>query len=229
MQDLKVYRKELKKRIFRLTLKIKNVENKIKMMANNFMEDLLKINNDLEIMHERFSASKQFLVTENVFLLKGYIDQKDLEQLKELQLDPFMTLNYKEAKEGPTKLTEKKYFGRFSFFTELFGLPKYGMIDPTYIIAIFFPFFFGFMLSDMGYGFLLLLLSLFIQSKAKNIKQLADIGYVFTVCSLSTIFFWITIWKFLWKPTRNKSVITRPIPKKLSNINNSTSSRNITS
>jgi len=52
----------------------------------------------------------------------------------------------------PTKTDAKKPVGFFSFFTELISTPRYGEIDPTIIIAITFPLFFGLMVGDIGYG-----------------------------------------------------------------------------
>lgn len=52
----------------------------------------------------------------------------------------------------PTKTSTKGPVGLFSFLTELISTPKYGEIDPTIIIAIIFPLFFGLMIGDIGYG-----------------------------------------------------------------------------
>jgi len=43
----------------------------------------------------------------------------------------------------------------------MFATPKYNELNPTIIMGIFFVFFFGMMLSDAGYGSIILLLSLF--------------------------------------------------------------------
>ena len=50
---------------------------------------------------------------------------------------------------------------------QLFAIPKYGEINPTIIMGIFFIIFFGFMLGDAGYGIVILLLSLFAYIKLK--------------------------------------------------------------
>ena len=54
--------------------------------------------------------------------------------------------------EPPSKLTTKKPVGMFTHLTELISIPKYGEIDPTNILAITFPLFFGLMVGDLAYG-----------------------------------------------------------------------------
>ena len=52
-----------------------------------------------------------------------------------------------------------------SALTNLVGRPKYGTIDPTSMIAITFPIFYGLILGDAGYGLVIMLLALLLKSK----------------------------------------------------------------
>jgi len=60
--------------------------------------------------------------------------------------------------ETPVKMGEKKPISMFNGFTELISTPKYNEVDPTNVIAITFPLFFGLMVSDVGYGTLFIAL-----------------------------------------------------------------------
>ena len=51
----------------------------------------------------------------------------------------------------------RSYYGPFETVVELYGLPRYGGIDPTVPLALFFAVFFGFCIADAGYGILLAL------------------------------------------------------------------------
>jgi len=53
---------------------------------------------------------------------------------------------------APSKVQQKKPVGFFSYLTKLISTPKYGEIDPSYVLAITFPLFFGLMVGDIGYG-----------------------------------------------------------------------------
>ena len=54
--------------------------------------------------------------------------------------------------EVPTKTNPNKYVGLYEFLTGLISIPKYREIDPTFMISITFPLFFGLMVGDIGYG-----------------------------------------------------------------------------
>jgi V/A-type H+-transporting ATPase subunit I len=55
----------------------------------------------------------------------------------------------------PTLLTNKTYTRTFEVVTETQGLPRYGEMDPTPIIAFVWPLFYGLMFADFGHGILL--------------------------------------------------------------------------
>jgi V/A-type H+-transporting ATPase subunit I len=79
----------------------------------------------------------------------------------------------------------------------MFGYPPYRGIDPTIFVSIFLPLFFGFMFSDVGYGILLLFVSLLLLVKATPRKKIVyDSGFVLLICSLSTILFGIFFGSF---------------------------------
>jgi V/A-type H+-transporting ATPase subunit I len=109
----------------------------------------------LENYREQFMLSTQFLTSKNFFIIKGYCEPEKLPLLKK-EL-PYITLLSKNAgPEAPTKFKERKIGKHFQIITELFGTPAYGSVDPTPLIALFYPLFFGFMFADIGYGLLLL-------------------------------------------------------------------------
>lgn len=56
------------------------------------------------------------------------------------------------TEETPVKMHHKKTAGRFAFFVNLLSTPRYNEVDPTILVAIFFPMFFGLMVGDVGYG-----------------------------------------------------------------------------
>ncbi|MBI0584810.1 MAG: V-type ATP synthase subunit I [Methanomassiliicoccus sp.] len=56
------------------------------------------------------------------------------------------------SEETPVKTKHGKTVDRFTFYTKLLSTPRYNEIDPTIMVAIFFPIFFGLMVGDVGYG-----------------------------------------------------------------------------
>ena len=55
-------------------------------------------------------------------------------------------------KDAPTKFNNGKVVKEFEYPTKLVSVPKYQEIDPSILIAIFLPMFFGFMVGDVGYA-----------------------------------------------------------------------------
>jgi V/A-type H+/Na+-transporting ATPase subunit I len=58
----------------------------------------------------------------------------------------------------PVALTNPKAAGAYQLLTDTYSRPKYTELDPTLFFYLGFPFFYGLMLGDVGYGALLLLL-----------------------------------------------------------------------
>jgi len=59
-------------------------------------------------------------------------------------------------------------FGPFELLTKAVNRPKYSEFDPTFIIFLTFPLFFGFMIGDIGYGLLYMLIGYGITSRFES-------------------------------------------------------------
>lgn len=64
--------------------------------------------------------------------------------------------------EAPVVLSNPKLFRPFEALISLLPLPRYGTIDPTPFVAVFFPMLFGVIVGDVGYGLAIALLGLFL-------------------------------------------------------------------
>ncbi len=90
----------------------------------------------------------------------------------------------------PTLIINPKIISLFENITLVQGLPRYNEIDPTPIIALVFPLFFGIMLADLGRGLVLLTVGLFMASKMQKYgnwgRMLAILGSSSFVMGLFT-------------------------------------------
>ena len=84
----------------------------------------------------------------------------------------------------PTKLKNPKLFKPFEMYINMYGLPAYNEMDPTWFVAITYSFIFGAMFGDAGQG-LLLFIGGFLLYKFKHI---ALAGIVSCAGVFSTIF-----------------------------------------
>ena len=91
-------------------------------------------------------------------------------------------------KNPPTKLNNGRYAQQFEYPTKLVSTPRYQEIDPSVIMAIFFPLFFGFMVGDVGYAIPFIILGAYglKVAKSKEFKAIA------------TILFFGGLWAFLF-------------------------------
>ena len=101
---------------------------------------------------------------QHVFVLQGWLTTKAVDDV-EVQLKEklgeceyvFLPLEIaeEEHEEVPTVLENNAFLQPFENLTEMYGLPKYGELDPTPYTAPFYLVFFGMMAADLGYGALL--------------------------------------------------------------------------
>ncbi|MDY0293045.1 MAG: V-type ATP synthase subunit I [Candidatus Methanomethylophilaceae archaeon] len=91
-------------------------------------------------------------------------------------------------KEAPTKMKNGNYGEKFEYPTKLVSVPKYQEIDPSILIGIFLPLFFGFMVGDVGYAIPFIILGAYGLKVAKNKDWRA----------IATVLFFGGIWAFLF-------------------------------
>ena len=113
---------------------------------------------------QKEQAKNELVNGQHVFVLQGWMTQKAAEavesQLKEKLGEGeyvFLPLEIaeEEYEEVPTVLENNAFLQPFENLTEMYGLPKYGELDPTPYTAPFYLVFFGMMAADLGYGVLL--------------------------------------------------------------------------
>ena len=68
----------------------------------------------------------------------------------------------------PTEMKHGKVTKLFEYPTKMMSIPKYNEVDPTVLIAIFLPLFFGFMVGDVGYAIPFIIIGAYGLKFAKN-------------------------------------------------------------
>ncbi len=80
--------------------------------------------------------------------------------------------------EPPVKLKNPGPVRPFEFFISLVSTPRYRELDPTFVLFVTFPLFFGFMIGDVGFGMGLFLLGLVMTLKLKEYPDLKRLGTI---------------------------------------------------
>ena len=89
----------------------------------------------------------------------------------------------------PVALHNPPLFRPFEVITRMLPLPRYGTIDPTPLVAIFFPALFGLMLGDIGYGFIIAAGAWLMRVRSAPTSVWRPISTVALACASSAVVF----------------------------------------
>lgn len=136
-------------------------------------------------------------VTPHVFVLDGWLpagSEPRLAQALERAFGGTVVLEtvdraHWEGQDAPVVLRNPRLFRPFELLTGMLPLPRYGTIDPTPYVAVFFPMFFGLMLGDAGYGGAVALLALVLHRRSRPGTTLRSVAEVAGPCALFAIVF----------------------------------------
>jgi V/A-type H+-transporting ATPase subunit I len=145
----------------------------------------------------QFEAAGSLAQSRYTFILKGWIPSKEVETLRQFLSHRFkqdvvvneVWVPEERAEETPVALNNPRIIGAFEKLVSFFSLPKYGTIDPTPLVSLFFPIFFGFILGDVGYGGVLLLLGILLYLKYKGRRVFEDVALVTVILAAYSILF----------------------------------------
>jgi V/A-type H+-transporting ATPase subunit I len=89
----------------------------------------------------------------------------------------------------PVILSNPRLFRPFELIVRQLPLPRYGSLDPTPFVAVFFPMFFGLMLGDIGYGAGLAGLGLLLHARSKPGSVPRTVAEIAGPCAAFTLIF----------------------------------------
>ncbi|GAA0721839.1 V-type ATP synthase subunit I [Clostridium malenominatum] len=142
---------------------------------------------------EKSKASGHFLSTDKIFVINGWIPEENKDELekviKSTTSDYYIDF-YEPTEEDdvPIKLQNNSAVAPFESITSMYSLPKYNEIDPTPLLMPFYILFFGMMLSDAGYGVLMLLVTALALKFVPLDEDAKKFVKLFFYLSLPTIF-----------------------------------------
>lgn len=110
----------------------------------------------------RNAVISNFKATEKLDIIQGYIPadkETNFKALLEKVSASKIYLEIEDAKKDdpdvPIILKNNKIASLFESVTNMYALPKYDEVDPTFILSIFYWVFFGMMVADFAYGLIL--------------------------------------------------------------------------
>ena len=163
-------------------------------------EELLKAEVDQSEAPLRFATTKQMFVAE------GWVptDQvtavtNSLIHVAEGKIFVTVVPTDPEHDSVPVEYNNPDFAKPTQVLMDVYSRPGYTEVDPTLMISIVFPLFFGLILGDVGYGLILLIMAYGLRRflKGEDSRMLLD---VLRNASISTIFFGIIFSEFLGFP-----------------------------
>ncbi|MFW2389718.1 MAG: V-type ATP synthase subunit I [Polyangiales bacterium] len=184
-------------RLEALPTEIEAVEREQDTIARDRGRDLAKIQAGVRDHLATVEAMEKAVVTPRAFVLEGWVPsvaQPDLERQLGLSCTSKIEIETVGSEEWsgdtvPVVLKNPRLFRPFEAITTMMPLPKYGTVDPTPFVAIFFPMFFGIVLGDIGYGTMLGLVSLVLRFRSQADSKLRSVSEIGLACALFTIVF----------------------------------------
>ena len=131
---------------------------------------VLASDEELSIEVEKAEMPLRAGATAHSFVIDAWVPSENLDKLREdfnakvgdgVYIELLEVKGRKDAEEDaeesgledvPTKASNPRPLHLFNHLVELVSTPRYNEIDPTSLISIFFPIFFGLMVGDVGYG-----------------------------------------------------------------------------
>ncbi|OFW59006.1 MAG: hypothetical protein A2W01_09885 [Candidatus Solincola sediminis] len=200
--------KEIETRYEEIPPKLRKVREDLEAISNKWYTTLVALKDYLADRIESLNAIPKFGQSGHVFVITGWIPSEKVEETRlilEQKFEGKVELTeeepgHEEMEDAPSALKNPAAVKPFEFIYMLVNPPKYGHIDPTFLVAIFFPILFGFMLGDMGYGLVLFGAVMLIKRTLKK-KQSKSLFFslfanVLLICSISTFIFGIIYFEF---------------------------------
>lgn len=145
----------------------------------------------LTMRKEKYEAVSMFGISKSMFVLNGYIPEKYYDSLEsELTAKFTIAINSSEPDEDedvPVLLENSGFSSPVEGITKMYAMPSKSDIDPTPVMSFFYYLFFGMMLSDAGYGLLMVIGTMIALKKFNLEKSMKKTLIMFRNCGISTV------------------------------------------
>lgn len=166
----------MEQKIATLPKEIKEIDEQLRNYSDRYGSQMIALRDALIDKLQELSVIESFGETAFTFIISGWVPSKRVKKITSTLAKKFrgevtvveLPVSEEEREEAPVVLENPRWAKPFELILGLFSLPKYGTIDPTPFLAIFYPLFFGIILGDVGYGLILLALATYVGLKTAN-------------------------------------------------------------
>ena len=145
----------------------------------------------LTMRKDKYDALNSLGFTESTFVLTGFIPEKYCDSLrKEIEEKYVAYIGFtdpSEDEEVPVLLENGRFSAPLEGITRMYAMPSKGDVDPTPVMAFFYYLLFGMMLSDAGYGVVMVIGTMIALKKFKLEESMRKTLIMFRNCGISTV------------------------------------------
>ncbi|MBR3112361.1 MAG: V-type ATP synthase subunit I [Methanobrevibacter sp.] len=171
-----------------------SVKKELRAVAEQWDDEILALKEQLENEKEKNEILSSFVQTNDAYVLEAWVpveDTEKVEQIVEKSSDghcAFETIEVEGTDDENVPILQQNgwYAKPFEYLVDMYAPVRYNAIDPTIFVAITFPFFFGFCLTDAVYGLVVAAIGVVLLKGLGKVKE-----------SMHS-FGWILIWSGLW-------------------------------
>lgn len=158
----------------------------------------------------RYTTLESSVAGKYGFALRGWLPvlskpalEAALAPLKGQIIYQFEAPDHHHTDNVPVKLENNAIVKPFELLMGIFAPPAYGAFDPTWVIALCFPIFFGFVIGDIGLGAISLGVAFLLRGMANN-NQTLEIGFLGVtippkpLLNVATILTHMSVWSIIF-------------------------------
>jgi V/A-type H+-transporting ATPase subunit I len=166
-------------------------------ISSTWYVELSALHQILEERNQELSVFSKIGQTEYTFVILGWIPKKSLKDTRTALKDAFggrvlvneLTLTPDEMANAPTFYDNPRFVKPFEYLMKVVSPARSTEIDPSPLMAIFLPVFFGIMVGDIGYGLIILAFALIMKWKFPDRDWLQHLMNILVIASIWSIFF----------------------------------------
>lgn len=168
-------------------------------VTNKKIKELSSCYDDLRFLYDwltaqidKYKAVELAASSEKAFFISGYIPEKEADELRFVIENKFnghfeVTEPDYDNPDVPVLLENGSFAGGVEGITEMYSPVSNKDIDPNPVMAFFYYAFFGLMLSDAGYGALMVIFAIFAEKKLKasgSFKKTVNLAFYSGISSM---------------------------------------------
>lgn len=183
---------DCKKKISALMAEIIQYENKITAFADDY-DNLRFLSDYYTAQKEKYETVEKTASTRSAYVLRGYMPERMAEEVK-FAIEQKFTCQVEfsepdyDIDDVPVLIENGMFAGGVESITNMYSSPSNNDVDPNPIMAFFYYIFFGFMLSDAGYGILMIIFAIIARAKFKVKGNSLKFANMVFFCGISTVF-----------------------------------------